>query len=274
MPSIADIPKNHPWILVAGPPCQPFSKASHWTDTPKGLGDMRASALYQFVRILREANPTAFLLENVPGLASKPHSAALSMLLGRIHDLGYATQNAVLNAAAYGVPQMRKRLFVIGCRNGGKLGLPPATHPVSAHVTAGEAIGDLDVECEFPELTVRGKWGHLLPIIPPGDNYLFFTKKRGHPEPIFAWRSKFWSFLLKLSPDLPAWTIQAQPGPYVGPFHWRSRRLALLELMRLQTFPDRHRFAGNPNSVRRQIGNAVPPLMGRKLGASLIEACS
>ena len=70
-----------------------------------------------------------------------------------------------------------------------------------------------------------GKYGHLLPDIPPGDNYLYYTAQRGHPDPQFGWRSRYWSFLLKLSPDKPAPTIQAQPGPYVGPFHWENRRL-------------------------------------------------
>ena len=60
---------------------------------------------------------------------------------------------------------------------------------------------------------VRGQWGHLLPDIPPGDNYLYYTAKRGHPDPLFEWRSRYWSFLLKLDPNRAAPTIQAQPGP-------------------------------------------------------------
>ena len=72
---------------------------------------------------------------------------------------------------------------------------------------------------------------------PPGDNYLFYTAKRGHPEPLFKWRGKYWSFLLKLSPDKPSPTIQAQPGPYIGPFHSDNRRLRVAEIKKLFTYP-------------------------------------
>jgi len=134
---------------------------------------------------------------------------------------------------------------------------------------ARKVIGDLDRDYEDDELKVGGKWGHLLPEIPPGDNYLFFTEKRGHPNPIFAWRSKYWSFLLKLSPDKPSWTIQAQPGPYVGPFHWKNRRLTISEIKRLQTFPDDYIIYGNRKSAHRQLGDAVPPLLAEKIGESI-----
>jgi DNA (cytosine-5)-methyltransferase 1 len=83
-------------------------------------------------------------------------------------------------------------------------------------VTAGEALQGLVTSPE-PEEVLRGTWGHLLPGIPPGDNYLYYTTERGHPDPVFRWRSRYWSFLLKLSPDRPSPTIQAQPGPNVGP---------------------------------------------------------
>ena len=119
-----------------------------------------------------------------------------------------------------------------------------------------------------------GKWGHLLKLIPPGDNYLFLTAKRGHKNPLFTWRSRYWSFLLKLSPDKPSWTIQAQPGPYVGPFHWDNRRLSLAEKKRIQTFPDRFEFVGGKGSVQRQIGNAVPPAIGNIFGRSILEQIS
>ena len=114
-----------------------------------------------------------------------------------------------------------------------------------------------------PSEIVRGKWGHLLPGIPPGDNYLHYTSERGHPDPIFEWRSRYWSFLLKLDPERPAPTIQAQPGPNVGPFHWENRRLRIPELQRLFTYPDNFEFVGRRNSVQAQIGNSVPPLLAQ-----------
>jgi DNA (cytosine-5)-methyltransferase 1 len=123
-----------------------------------------------------------------------------------------------------------------------------------------------------PEEAVRGKWGYLLPDIPPGDNYLYFTAERGHPEPLFTWRSRYWSFLLKLSPDRPAPTIQAQPGPNVGPFHWENRRLRVPELQRLFTYPDDLAFVGRRASIQAQIGNSVPPLLARRVAEKVAES--
>src|SRR5262249_6100491 len=149
---------------------------------------------------------------------------------------GYHHRWAVLNAADYGVPQLRPRLFIVGSRRSEMLpALPSATHHgrwerrktgggPQPHMSAGEALRNLVAEPETEEV-VRGQWGHLLPEIPPGDNYLHFTAERGHQEPLFKWRSRYWSFLLKLDPDRPAPTIQAHPGPNVGPFHWDNRRL-------------------------------------------------
>jgi DNA (cytosine-5)-methyltransferase 1 len=135
-------------------------------------------------------------------------------------------------------------------------------------VTTGEALDGLITEPE-PEEIVRGSWGHLLPEIPPGDNYLFFTEERGHPDPIFKWRSRYWSFLLKLDPGKPSPTIQAQPGPNVGPFHWENRRLRVPELRRLFAFPDDFVFVGKRASVQSQVGNSVPPLLAQRVATQV-----
>jgi DNA (cytosine-5)-methyltransferase 1 len=128
-------------------------------------------------------------------------------------------------------------------------------------MTSSEAIGDLEDRDDLrePDEEVGGRYGRLLPEIPPGDNYLFFTEHRGHAAPLFKWRSRYWTFLLKLDPDRPSTTIQSQPGPYIGPFHWRNRRLRLAEVKRLQTFPDEYAIIGSRRSAQSQLGNAVPP---------------
>src|SRR6185312_12245754 len=114
------------------------------------------------------------------------------------------------------------------------------------------------------EHQLRGKWADLLPSIPPGMNYLWHTD-RGGGEPLFGWRRRYWSFLLKLAPDQPSWTIQAQPGPATGPFHWDNRRLTGREMARLQTFPDDIQITGSLADAQRQIGNAVPSLLAEVL---------
>ena len=82
---------------------------------------------------------------------------------------------------------------------------------------------------------------------------------------------RFWSFLLKLNPFLPSWTIPAQPGPWVGPLHWNNRRLRVPEIAAIQSFPDDYIFFGNRRSIQKQIGNAVPPILGKAMIDCLIK---
>ncbi|MGI8495961.1 MAG: DNA cytosine methyltransferase [Gemmatimonadaceae bacterium] len=273
-------------LLVGGPPCTPFSKSGNWLEYKRAGRDPEASLLDHYLRVLDEARPGAFLLENVYGLAYKNHNAAwFEKLLTTCRALGYHVAERVILAADYGVPQRRQRLFVMGSLER-EQGFPAPTHggphetrrdwdrSLRPHVTTGEAIGDLTprVDLGEPEEHVNGRYGHLLPSIPPGDNYLFYTDKRGHSAPLFEWRSRYWSFLLKLDPAQPSPTIQAQPGPYVGPFHWENRRLRLAEIKRLQTFSDDYEIVGSRRSAQRQIGNAVPPLLAEQIARALREA--
>jgi DNA (cytosine-5)-methyltransferase 1 len=274
--------RSRPDLLVGGPPCVAFSKSGFWLDWKREGGDPAASLLQAYTRVLAEARPRYFILENVYALtfdnkASKP---AFQRLLREITDAGYTWAWRVLNAADHGVPQARPRLFVVGARKREPLpDLPEPTHngvwerrrtqggPLP-HVTTGEALAGLVTQPE-PEEQVRGQWGHLLADIPPGDNYLHYTAKRGHPSPVFEWRSRYWSFLLKLDSNRPSPTIQAQPGPNVGPFHWDNRRLRVPELRRLFTFPDSYAFVGRRISVQSQLGNSVPPLLAQKVAAQV-----
>jgi DNA (cytosine-5)-methyltransferase 1 len=119
-----------------------------------------------------------------------------------------------------------------------------------------------------PSLVARGKWAGLLPSIPEGENYLWHTS-RGGGEPLFGWRRRYWSFLLKLAKAQPSWTLQAQPGPATGPFHWTNRRLSMRELARLQTFPDSFVIKGSASEAQRQLGNAVPSLLAEVLARAI-----
>jgi DNA (cytosine-5)-methyltransferase 1 len=268
-----------PDLLVGGPPCTPFSKSGFWLDWKRAGLDPDASLLQAYTRVLRESKPRAFVLENVYALTynNKASRPAFERLLKEIGEAGYDCKWGVLNAADYGVPQARPRLFVVGVPFGAKVPtLPIATHTgkwerrssgtegALPYVTSGDALEGVLGEAE-PEERVAGQFGHLLPDIPPGDNYLFYTERKGHPTPLFEWRSRYWSFLLKLDPQKPSPTIQAQPGPYVGPFHWENRRLRVPELKRLFTFPDSFEFVGTRSSAQAQLGNSVPPLLAKQV---------
>lgn len=268
--------KARPDLLVGGPPCTPFSKSGFWLEWKRAGLDPDASLLQAYTRVLREAQPRRFLLENVYALTYQNTASrgAYQRLLREIDEAGYDYRPRVLHAADYGVPQARPRLFVIGARKGEAVPEHPApTHGGAwerrttgradrPHVTAGEALDGLVCDPE-PEEILRGQFAPLLPDIPPGDNYLYYTAERGHPHPLFRWRSRYWSFLLKLDPARPSPTIQAQPGPNVGPFHWENRRLRVPEIKRLFTFPDWFALAGSRGSIQAQLGNSVPPLLAR-----------
>jgi len=272
-------------LLVGGPPCVAFSKSGFHLDYKREGRDPRAGLLGDYLRFLEAIRPEAYLLENVFGLAYRNQSAPFfDALVDGIRSLGYSVTYKALNAADYGVPQNRQRLFVIGRRSGDPLSLPAPTHwgeherrlppdhvaELLPHVTAREALRGLRTRRE-PTEEVNGKYGHLLPEIPPGRNYLHFTAHEGHPKPLFKWRSRYWTFLLKLDPNRPASTLQGQPGPYVGPFHWKNRRLRVPELKRLQGFPDDFKFAGNRRDIQLQIGNSVPPPLVAKIAQSISD---
>lgn len=262
-------------VLIGGPPCQPFSKSGYWNrGDALRLEDPRADTLTEFLRVLGDTKPRAFLLENVPGLAFDSKNEGLQHLVAGVEAVNrraktkYEVQMSVLNAADYGVPQIRERVFLIGSRDGKRFVFPepgffsPETAIAGQQIyrTAWDAIGDLPPDPNDESLVVSGKWAGLLPSIPEGQNYLWHTP-RGSGRPIFGWRTRYWCFLLKLAKNKPSWTIQAQPGPAIGPFHWRNRQLTAAELCRLQTFPDGLRFDGARREIQKLLGNAVPSLL-------------
>ena len=269
-------------MLIGGPPCQPFSKSGWWKSGDSlRLDDPRASTLAGYLRVLEEARPKAFLLENVEGLAFGGKDEGLKLLLdevkriNRVAKTEYRPVVITLNAADYGVPQTRTRVFVIASRDGRLFEKPTPTHrdgdgdseTGEPWMTAWDAIGGVQ-EPRDPALALTGKWADLLPSVPEGMNYLWHTNRMGG-EPLFGWRRRYWNFLLKLAKNRPAWTIQAQPGPSTGPFHWTSRRLSGNELAHLQTFPLDIVITGNRGEVQRQIGNAVPSLLAEVLAREI-----
>jgi DNA (cytosine-5)-methyltransferase 1 len=266
-------------LLAGGPPCQPFSKASYWTSRgPARMNDPRASStIGAYLRIVAAVRPRVLLFENVAGFAFQGRDEGFAALvrglqrINRARGTRYEPQLLKINAADYGVPQLRERIFVVASRNGQTLDMPAPTHgPASSkpqpYLTTWDAIGHLDSDAA--ELALQGRWAGLLPSIPEGANYLWHTAKGGG-HPLFGWRTKYWSFLLKLAKARPAWTISASPGPSAGPFHWRNRMLSAKELCCLQTFPNDYRVVGTRRKVQRQIGNAVPSALAELIGLEI-----
>jgi DNA (cytosine-5)-methyltransferase 1 len=267
-------------VLIGGPPCQPFSKSGYWArGDASRLNDPRADTLAQFLRVLGDTMPKAFLIENVPGLVYRGKAEGVEAIRAGISAINkqtganYSFEFKVLNAADYGVPQMRERVFIVGSCDGKRFEFPKPTHGdrdsgLEPFRTAWDAFADVPSPADLNSLKVQGKWADLLPSIPEGQNYLWHTE-RGGGQPLFGWRRRYWNFLLKLAKNRPAWTIQAQPGPATGPFHWENRRLSAHELCRLQTFPDFLRFDCTRADVQRLVGNAVPSALAEKLALEI-----
>ena len=257
-------------LLAAGPPCQPFSKAVQWSGTgARGMADSRANCLHGLLTLVEWFLPRAVLIENVTGFVGG-RSSALPIVESRLSEINHRTgaryklSCRVLNAVEFGIPQRRRRAFVIALRDGGEFAWPRVTHR-DRPVRARDALQS--VRLDAPPVS-GGQFAGLLPSIPEGRNYQYFTE-RGDGSALFGYRRRFWSFLLKLAKAEPAWTVPASPGPATGPFHWDSRPLAPEEILRLQSFPCSWKLGGSQREQIRQAGNATPPLLTEILGRSI-----
>jgi DNA (cytosine-5)-methyltransferase 1 len=246
------------------------------------MDDPRASTISAYLKVVEKVRPEVLLFENVGAFTFSNRNEGLIALergiekINRKHRTNYVTQLLQLNAADYGVPQLRERVFVLAHRSGKCLTLPKPTHGPKSdsgekYLSAWDAIGALNDLPVNDDLSLKGRWAELMPSIPEGQNYLWHTPRNSSngAKPLFGWRTRFWSFLLKLSKDQPSWTISASPGPATGPFHWKNRLLSLEELCLVQTFPSDYEIKGSSRSARRQIGNAVPAALSELLGLEI-----
>jgi DNA (cytosine-5)-methyltransferase 1 len=276
---------SEPTILIGGPPCQPFSKNGYWvTNNNRLINDDPRNMVGQFLRAITELEPRGFLFENVESILHPTNLATFDRFLAAARGLGYSCTVYRANSADFGVPQKRKRVFVFGLRSlRSRIPHPHATHGdpakpelmngFQAHVGVGTFISKYASSTFYEtwEDASRGTYYLELTHVPPGKNYIALSNLKNYPGKKFRPGARFWNFLHKLHPGEPSITIAAQPGPWVGPFHWENRRLRVPEIAAIQTFPDDYKFFGSRRSVQKQIGNAVPCLLGEKMVAHLIE---
>ena len=263
-------------VIACAPPCQPFSMAAQWARSSRhGLIDERGRLIFHIVDLVTVFQPRIILLENVAGFVRGPTSVLQALTdavaaLERSTGLSYGLQHRIFDANEFGVAQHRKRAIIVLSRVGPiewPLPLAPNERPVS-----WDAIGHLDDPGDnVPE--PRGSYAELLPSIPEGWNYQWHTD-RGGGLPLFGYRTRYWSFLLKLAKDRPSWTLAAQPGPSTGPFHWTSRPLTVGEMLRLQSFPPEWIVEGSRREQVCQVGNATPPALAEALGWALFQRLS
>lgn len=268
-----------PDILIGGPPCQSFSSAG----SQKSVNDPRGRLFLEFVRFARELQPRIILFENVRGLvtARGPNGIpgeAVNMIRDSFEEIGYATSFRVLNAADYGAPQRRVRMFMFAVSSDTALPeFPEPTHSragvgVKPWVTLGEFISARPEADESEIARPSAVLQQQLECLPNGTG----LRSPGRAEPTRPgghWGYKQGTFIAAL--DLPARTVTGaatqdwirQPG--VG-----LRRLTLREAAAMQGFPDSWKFAGSRSAQFQQVGNAVPAVFGEVLGAAMREALS
>jgi DNA (cytosine-5)-methyltransferase 1 len=250
-------------LILGGPPCQPFSIVG------KRLGkeDERANLLDVFATVVTSLTPAAFVLENVPNLAVIHGGAILRRILKRLNSAGYGIAAGIVSAADYGVPQLRRRLFVVGIRGAGLVAFPRPTHGPSArpHVSVRDAIGDLPDAGEFGETGVHN---HEPTEHTPGMLSRFAQLSPGA-------RDKS-SFHDRLHPDKPSYTLRAGSGNFspLRPVHYRfDRVITVRESARIQGFRDSFIWPDRIPRLQqyRQVGNAVPPMLAQSFAAALAE---
>jgi len=244
--------------------------------------DRRRDLVDEFVRLVLESKADGFVFENVPSLKHPRNRPIYQRLVNRFREAGYLVSEMVARAVGFGVAQKRERIVVMGAKR--KLPvIPSETHGVPGEegrgllptMSAGVALEGWDHRRYFePEEIISGRWANHLREVPPGWNYKALTEWAGHPNPTFVAETRFWNFLLKLSPELPSWTIAASPGPWTGPFHWSDRRLRTPELAALQGFPRGYKIEGSRRERVRQMGNAVAVPVAQAVVRSVLEAAS
>ena len=239
-------------IVIGGFPCQGFSVAN----MKRHEQDERNFLYQEFVRVVQEKQPAFFLAENVKGLLSLAQGKVFRLIMNDFAHIGYDVRHAVLNAADYGVPQRRFRVFILGIRK--DLSLFPTFPPAPTHhkepshdlfglsrwVSVGEALADIaEPEDE-----------HVLENHEASKYKLRFNKYLGHRT---------------IDPDMPFPTITSRGddrGGVVVPHHPSNRRrISAREAAIIQSFPTDYKFVGTKTSVYRQVSNAVPPLLARKI---------
>jgi len=252
-------------LIAGGPPCQAFSILGQ----RNSFEDPRGALVLRYAEFINKVKPKAFLLENVPGLMTVNKGADWKRLLDYLEDhTGYNLHYDVLNAVDYGVPQIRKRVFIVGFKNKVDFNFPKPTHrdpsrPESLF-EAGMPIWNTSASAlEF----VDGLPNHRIRI--HGDrvrNRYLKVPQGGRDRTDHTDR---------IHPERPSGTVlvgsQAGGGrPFIHPFE--PRHITIREAARLQSFPDWYEFQGPETWQFRAVGNAVPPLLAKMVGLEIRKA--
>lgn len=275
-------------VLIGGPPCQGFSVAG-----PRDKNDKRNFLFEAMVKLTDRVKPRAVLLENVPGLIQVNDGIGAKRIVSAFAKIGYTMKYQLLFAPGFGVPQIRRRVFFVGLREGEEKFEFPVPHlKPSDYVTCEDAIGDLPAldgivgaaiqdyptvaQTKFQKLMRKNSkqiYNHegtiheektvkLISMVPEGKNY------RALPKEISE-KFKYHEALTRYHSKKPSLTINTGHRSH---FHYKWNRIPTVrESARLQTFPDDFVFFGTKGQQYRQVGNAVPPMLGHEVAVALLK---
>lgn len=285
-------------LVSAGPSCQTFSTAGH----RRSLGDDRGWLFKHFTRVVREAQPRFFVMENVRGILSaavhhrplaergpgfptlsedEQHGSAFRLILEELRNLGYYVVFGLVDAADYGCAQHRQRLIFLGSRDGEAVRVPCPTHGrnrSTPYRTLRDALANLD----DPEPVLRPlppEWARFLQCVPAGGNWRDLPEDMQREALGAAYTS--WGgrsgFFRRLAWDRPTPAVTTNPAAKATMLGHPEelRTLSVRELARLQGFDDDWTFAGGVHPQFSQVGNAVPVPLGEAVGKvfrSLLKA--
>jgi DNA (cytosine-5)-methyltransferase 1 len=268
-------------VLVGGPPCQGFSVQRIGSDH-----DVRNHLVLEFGRLVSELRPRLFLMENVPGLLGKRGKELLAAFTANLEDSGYRFTSTIVNAADYGVPQLRKRVVFAGWLAGAEpFVFPLPTCDAKNYRTVANAFADLQPPpidlSPSPDdnLHRRTRLSPLnqrrMELIPPGGGMQDLPDDlKVNCHKVGADKIGHRYVYGRLAPDCPAATITARFDSFTrGKFGHpvEPRNITLREGARLQCFPDSFKFLGTQEEIAAQIGNAVPPAVAEALGRAAIS---
>ena len=275
-------------VIIAGPPCQGFSLTG-----PRNFDDKRNKLYLAVLEMVKQYQPKAFVIENVPGMATLYDGQIKDEILKRFRNMGYNVDCQILCAADYGVPQMRRRLIFMGIRSDiGSPDFPKPQFTPETYRTCRDALSDLpsletelgQEEAEYTsepkteyQKQMRGNCTVLhnhvatahtklvkdtIALVPEGGNYKDLPAGWGESR-------KFHEAWTRYDGNQPSRTIDTGHRNH---FHYQYNRVPTIrENARLQSFPDDFVFTGTKTQQNRQVGNAVPPLLGQALGRALLS---
>lgn len=260
--------RNRPLVVTGGPPCQPFSIIGK----RKALDDERGDLVFEFLRVLKGVEPSAFIFENVANFARIENGEIADRLEQGLQKAGYATSSGILTASDYGVAQMRKRFFILGVRGRKAPGLPAPTHGPLALLGQRPIATSEDVLGDLPNVGTPSAarfWNHEATFHSPAMLEMFRNLQPGERDPK--------SHHDRLEANRPAYTLRAGNGNFspLRPIHYKyDRVISVRESARIQSFPDSFVWPTGMSRLQqyRQVGNAVPPILASAIARHLAAA--